>query len=339
MALFFVSKAANRNRYSEAVLNWLEKLDDSYLVLVEFAVGTPPVNCDLVIVAPDKLILLEFKNYTEPLYGPVGRDWEWLTENGAVRKKIANPIGQAKTISDTLSAFLRKPENMNKIFGNGHNIPARRLKVFPFVVLPVRHPQTEIETLGDDFCWITQGEEEFFQTFQKLSWNKEFPRQPLLLDPEIGQALVKLLGLEQVNLGNLYRSNILATPMAGWNNYYGSLAKVRKELSAWLSLEYPNGNRQEHLLSKGGTHLGRNYLDAKTDVVLDWPAASRNHCYIEYRDGKYFLQDLNSRNGTYLDGVKLEPGQPRFLKNEAIISLPGLSKEQGQLRITFHESS
>lgn len=338
MARFFVSKAANRTRYSETVLRWLEKLDDNHLVLVEFAAGAPsPVNCDLLVVAPDKLVLIEFKDYTEPLYGPKGSDWEWLSETGAVKKKVANPIGQAKTISDTLSNFLRRAENLSAIFGRGHNIPPRRFKIFPFVVLPVRHPLSHIETLGDDFCWITQGEEEFFATFHSLSWNKEFPRQPLLLDSDSQAALIKLLDLEPAKTTELFRNTIMATPMVGWDNYYST--KAKKEVSAWVTVEFPNGEQKEHLLSKGVTHIGRSFFDAQTDIVVDWPAASRNHCYIEYRDGKYFLQDLNSRNGTYLDGVKVEPAQSRFLKNGAVITIPGINKEQGYLRITFQQNN
>jgi len=41
------------------------------------------------------------------------------------------------------------------------------------------------------------------------------------------------------------------------------------------------------------------------DLVLDLPSISREHCAILQRNGKHFLRDLNSRNGTYLDGSRI----------------------------------
>jgi pSer/pThr/pTyr-binding forkhead associated (FHA) protein len=52
--------------------------------------------------------------------------------------------------------------------------------------------------------------------------------------------------------------------------------------------------------------LGR---DARCDQVINDGEISRNHARIAERDGKYYLQDLGSTNGTYLNGEQLETGK------------------------------
>ena len=44
---------------------------------------------------------------------------------------------------------------------------------------------------------------------------------------------------------------------------------------------------------------------AGNGLTLDRPAISREHCAILKKDGEYFLRDLKSRNGTYLDGKRI----------------------------------
>lgn len=46
---------------------------------------------------------------------------------------------------------------------------------------------------------------------------------------------------------------------------------------------------------------------------------SRSHCTVEHRARQWFLTDLNSRHGTFLNGVRLESGQPAPLAgNDAL---------------------
>lgn len=52
--------------------------------------------------------------------------------------------------------------------------------------------------------------------------------------------------------------------------------------------------------------LGR---DAKCTVPFQDGEVSRQHARIAEKDGKYYLQDSNSTNGTFLNGQRLEPGQ------------------------------
>lgn len=43
------------------------------------------------------------------------------------------------------------------------------------------------------------------------------------------------------------------------------------------------------------------------DLRLDEQEASGQHARLRWQDGEWFVQDLGSRNGTYIDGARLHP--------------------------------
>ena len=57
------------------------------------------------------------------------------------------------------------------------------------------------------------------------------------------------------------------------------------------------------------------------DFVLSEQRVSRMHCYFHYRDGKWFLEDLGSRNGTKINQTKVEPHIEYALKFRDVIEL------------------
>ena len=63
-----------------------------------------------------------------------------------------------------------------------------------------------------------------------------------------------------------------------------------------------------------GRQSGENYLDLSLQYG-SMLGVSRNHAEITYVDGKYYLKDLNSTNGTYLNNQKLEPDESIGLEN------------------------
>lgn len=71
------------------------------------------------------------------------------------------------------------------------------------------------------------------------------------------------------------------------------------------SLEILDGPEKGTLvpLTRDQTVLGR-YNSC--DFILDQPAASREHAQILCRDGIYYLEDLDSRNGTYVNERRVE---------------------------------
>lgn len=71
--------------------------------------------------------------------------------------------------------------------------------------------------------------------------------------------------------------------------------------------------------------LGRN--DAKTrvfpEVNLDDSAASRRHLsiWLDEIDNRYYAQDLESANGTVLNGRDLKPGEPTSINNGDVLKI------------------
>ncbi len=60
------------------------------------------------------------------------------------------------------------------------------------------------------------------------------------------------------------------------------------------------------------------------DIVLPERQVSRYHSKILYRDGRYFLEDLDSKNGTFLNGQQVKGTAPlQDLQREAGFRTPG----------------
>ena len=57
------------------------------------------------------------------------------------------------------------------------------------------------------------------------------------------------------------------------------------------------------------------------DIVIRHPAISREHAVIYMDNGRYAIQDRNSRNGVFINGKKLE--QPVYLEEKDVIMIAG----------------
>ncbi|HXW53321.1 MAG TPA: FHA domain-containing protein [Myxococcota bacterium] len=58
-------------------------------------------------------------------------------------------------------------------------------------------------------------------------------------------------------------------------------------------------------------------------IELDHPEVSRRHFIVKFIDDAYVLLDEDSRHGTIVDGVKLEPYQNHVLHGEHVVEVPG----------------
>ncbi len=74
------------------------------------------------------------------------------------------------------------------------------------------------------------------------------------------------------------------------------------------------GEQQELVFEKDTVTFGR---DPNNDVVIALPAVGRRHAQVIKQGGDYFLEDLGSANGTYLNDVKLDSLTPTPLNDGA----------------------
>jgi len=88
---------------------------------------------------------------------------------------------------------------------------------------------------------------------------------------------------------------------------------------AWLHLDSPDIKPAAEYFELGNkTVIGRG---AQATLTLSDPLVSRMHLSIELRQSRYFVCDLGSANGSYLQGVALEPYQPLVLKDQDVVTL------------------
>lgn len=89
-----------------------------------------------------------------------------------------------------------------------------------------------------------------------------------------------------------------------------------------LHAEVLSTGRRIRLPSAQGVEIGR--LDAVHGVFPDVDltpdqglegGVSRRHCKISYAEGKCFVEDLGSANGTFVNGMRLTPYLPHVLEH------------------------
>jgi two-component system response regulator QseB len=85
-------------------------------------------------------------------------------------------------------------------------------------------------------------------------------------------------------------------------------------------------------LETGGVVIGRNSPDNTPDVLINDDYVSRKHAEVKRVGDDFMLCDLNSRNGTEIDGRRIEPGKLHKLKRDSVIGLAIIS---GEARVTL----
>jgi len=83
----------------------------------------------------------------------------------------------------------------------------------------------------------------------------------------------------------------------------------------------PDGNQTELVLTDQPITVGRS---PDADIITLDERASRMHCGIRLWDGEYYVKDLKSKNGTYLNHqrvemAKIKPGDKIRLGNSILI--------------------
>ncbi len=78
------------------------------------------------------------------------------------------------------------------------------------------------------------------------------------------------------------------------------------------------GRELDYVISKTNFRIGSR--DEHNDAVLHSPAVSRQHARIMIKNGDFFVEDLNSKNGTYVNGQMVEYRQSVKLNRQDLIS-------------------
>ncbi len=86
-----------------------------------------------------------------------------------------------------------------------------------------------------------------------------------------------------------------------------------ESLHARFSLMGPDIPTDTIIVNTNGLKIGRL---ADNDLALNHREISRQHLRIIWRDEKYFVEDLNSSNGVFLNDERLKPREPEELKLE-----------------------
>jgi pSer/pThr/pTyr-binding forkhead associated (FHA) protein len=99
---------------------------------------------------------------------------------------------------------------------------------------------------------------------------------------------------------------------------------LQLDVEAYLLVLGASPGQERRPLVRAKTSFGRQ----GTDIVLDDPAISTEHFQIEAFGKEFFLRDLESRNGTYLNGTRARYSQ----------LLPGDQITAGKTSLIFRTS-
>lgn len=96
--------------------------------------------------------------------------------------------------------------------------------------------------------------------------------------------------------------------------------KPKEEPEVWRLVGISTPGPFELELTGESFVVGRSVRRAQ-GVVSFSPTIGREHCRFFLRDGKWYLEDLNSVNGTFLNGERLEPGKEYAVNPEDRVRL------------------
>ncbi|MEA3341190.1 MAG: FHA domain-containing protein [Chloroflexota bacterium] len=108
-----------------------------------------------------------------------------------------------------------------------------------------------------------------------------------------------------------------------WISHVAHPPKTHKKIQGTIRAVQYKGQKHlaEHIIPTQGLIFGRS---ADCDVVMESPSVSSRHFQIlRGRSGKHFVEDLHSKNGTFLNGNRLPPGQRVAITVEDTIRIPG----------------
>lgn len=102
---------------------------------------------------------------------------------------------------------------------------------------------------------------------------------------------------------------------------------ARKIAAAWLVVAEGPSKGAHHAVGEGATVIGRG---SSCDIVLVDSSISRHHARILKQGDQFFIYDLHSTNGTFVDGKTVDPSRGALLTDGRVICI-------GQTSLMFKE--
>lgn len=93
-----------------------------------------------------------------------------------------------------------------------------------------------------------------------------------------------------------------------------------------VDVYWPDGPVESYRVNKAAVAVGRS---SGNDIVLDTTSVSRYHIKFSFSEQQAQLEDLDSANGTYVDGVRLPAHEPYLLRGGEEIQI-------GDIRLIYH---
>jgi serine/threonine protein kinase len=101
-------------------------------------------------------------------------------------------------------------------------------------------------------------------------------------------------------------------------------SEITKQLEPKIRLVVTPGGQEILVSGQSELAIGRAYKNKVPDIDLapfggSKAGVSRRHSRLVYQDNKWFVEDLTSTNGTFVNGAKIDPHQLVPLKNDDLI--------------------
>lgn len=128
--------------------------------------------------------------------------------------------------------------------------------------------------------------------------------------------------------------------MSGQETRVTKITKLRDQLrldseSCLVQIHGPDLGKKYIIDNEDGLTVGRE--DGNT-IVVDLDNVSRRHAMVSNKDGKYFVKDLGSTNGTYLNDAEIHEEQP--LRTGDLVKVGGAIFKflsGGNIETQYHE--
>src|SRR5919202_5015623 len=127
----------------------------------------------------------------------------------------------------------------------------------------------------------------------------------------VGTASGALGRRSRIDADDLHAQNVIEQPRQS--------SKVRPAVPGDIWLTFPDGTEVE--LKKALT-IGRG---PENDLTIPSSAVSRMHAELTFREGRWYIEDRGSYNGTFLNGTRVNPGTPLPLRHADRIEIGGES--------------